>query len=276
MVNGEKITFATTCYEKDIDKVTSPEYAKKLFRVGNDCIDYRILTVGNVSDKNSARKKCEALKELGIIDDFFFSYDYYKKLKRQFKGCSRLSFLRRKKIRLIIWEILYQRKFKPFYDGINYSVSPMTACLVCPTKWLFYITEDVEIHSEKTEEWLSKSIDVMNNNDKVITATVIRADKDSTNEKEKVHRDWSVEEAVSEDNDFWYSEIFSDQCFLIDTDRVRKTREIFGEENDFCKKKYPIYGSNDFEQRLGAYIRNHKLLRATYKDDYYVHLKHWD
>lgn len=181
--------------------------------------------------------------------------------------------MRRRNLRTIIWEILKQRKFKPFYDGINYSVSPMTACLVCPTKFLFYITEDVEIHSEKTEEWLSKSIDIMNKNDKVITTTVISAGKKSLNENELMYRNWSIEEAVSEDNDFWYSELFSDQFFLIDTDRIKNTRGIFGEENDFCKKKYPTYASNDFEQRLGAYIRNHKLLRATYKGDYYVHVE---
>lgn len=56
MVNGEKITFATNCYEKDIDMITSPEFAKKLFQVSNALIDYRILMVSNVSDRTDAKK----------------------------------------------------------------------------------------------------------------------------------------------------------------------------------------------------------------------------
>ena len=272
MINGEKITLATNCYEKNIDMITSSGYAKKLFLTDNQCIDYRILMVGNVKNKKYAEERCEGLKAQGIIDDYFFGYDYYKNIKRQFKGCGRFSFLRRRGVRIIIPEILKQRKFKPFFDGIKYSISPMAALLVCPSRWLLYITEDVEIHSEKLEEWVSKSIDIMKKNDKVITAGVLMGSKDSLDGKETICKDWMKKEIVSEDEEFLYLKGFSDQCFLVDADRVKKTKEIFAEENESCINTYPIYASNSFEQRFCAYMRNHDLVRATYKNDCHVHL----
>lgn len=75
MINGEKLTLASNCYEKNINIVTDVEYAKKLFLYGMNSIDYRILLISNVRDKEIAKEKCELLKKHKIIDDYIFSFD---------------------------------------------------------------------------------------------------------------------------------------------------------------------------------------------------------
>lgn len=261
MINGEKITLASNCYEKNIDIVTDVAYAKKLFLYGLDCIDYRILLISNVRDKELAKEKCESLKKLNIIDDYIFSFDCGEAIQNIFRGCDRQSFLRKTTLREKMHALLSRKKIKSLYDGIYYSISQIAAIVTCPTKWLLFTTEDVQLHSETLENWGGQAINIINGKTEVLVANPIWNEKSDEAQKESLY----------EDEEFWYSECFSDQCFLINTDKLKSIKDILSEKNDECERVFPYYGGNCFERRICAYMKNHHLLRATYKNDFYIH-----
>ena len=261
MINGEKLTLTSNCYEKTIDIVTDVEYAKKLFLYGLSDIDYRILLISNVRDRESAKEKCEILKEQKIIDDYIFSFDCSEDIQQTFHGCARETFFRKTTLREKMRALLEKKKIKSIYDGIYYSISQIASIVTCPTKWLLFITEDVKLHPKALATWVESAIDVMNKKEEVLVANPI----------------WNAQaygaqqEALYEDEKFWYSERFSDQCFLVNTDKLKSFEGILSEKNKECEKVFPYYGGNCFERRICAYMKNHHLLRATYKYDYYIH-----
>ena len=77
-------------------------------------------------------------------------------------------------------------------------------------------------------------------------------------------------EAYDEDDDFWYSYGFSDQCCLLNIKRIKQLPQIFSETNEITEKVFPFYAGNHFERRISAYMRNHDLHRITYKHSSYV------
>lgn len=261
MINGEKVTLASNCYEKNIDIVTDVAYAKKLFLYGLDCVDYRMLLISNVQDKEMAKEKCESLKKLNIIDDYIFSFDCSEAIQNTFLGCDRQSFLRKTTLHERVQAFLRKRKIKSIYDGIYYSVSQIASIVTCPTKWLLFVTEDVQIHPETLENWGGQAINIINGKTEVLVANPIWNEKSDEAQKESLY----------EDEEFWYSECFSDQCFLINTDKLKSIKDILSEKNDECERVFPYYGGNCFERRICAYMKNHHLLRATYKHDFYIH-----
>ena len=153
MINGESITLTSNCYEKTIDIVTDVAYAKRLFLYGLDCIDYRILLISNVHDKELAKEKCESLKKLNIIDDYIFSFDCGETIQNTFRGCERQSFLRKTTLHERIHALLRKRRIKSHYDGIYYSISQIASIVTCQTKWLLFTTEDVQLRPETLENW---------------------------------------------------------------------------------------------------------------------------
>ena len=261
MINGEKLTLASNCYEKNINIVTDVEYAKKLFLYGLSDIDYRILLISNVRDKELAKGKCEILKEQKIIDDYIFSFDCSEDIQQTFHGCDRETFFRKTTLREKMHALLEKKKIKSIYDGIYYSISQIASIVTCPTKWLLFITEDVRLHPKALATWVGLAIDVINKKDEVLVANPLW----------NAQVDWAQYESLYEDKEFWYSERFSDQCFLINTDKLKLFKGILSEKNKECEKVFPYYGGNCFERRICAYMRNHHLLRATYKHDYYIH-----
>lgn len=58
---------------------------------------------------------------------------------------------------------------------------------------------------------------------------------------------------------------------MIDVDKIKGIKDFFSEKNAITEKLYPFYGGNLFERRFSAYLRNHDLLRATYKNASYIH-----
>ena len=261
MINGEKLTLASNCYEKNINIVTDVEYAKKLFLYGLNCIDYRILLISNVRDKEFAKKKCELLKEQKIIDDYIFSFDCSETIQQTFCGCDRKTFFRKTTLREKLHALFRKRKISSIYDGIYYSISQIASIVTCPTKWLLFITEDVQLHPEALAVWGAAAIGAINEKEEVLVANPVWNQR----------MDEAQKESLYEDAEFWYSECFSDQCFLINIDKLKSFKGILSEKNDECEKTFPYYGGNCFERRVCAYMKNHHLLRATFKHDYYIH-----
>ena len=255
------ITLASNCWEKNYKLITSDSWMKKLYHPGNSFIKYRNLLISNVNDREPVLKKVNSLVSNGAIDDFFFSYDYINEIENVFSNCERDTFYRKPSKREWISHFIRGDILKPRYDGLLYSVSQIAALLTCKSRYLLFVTEDVTIDDNSLFEWIEKAIKVMNNDSNVIVANPLW--NNSTTE--------AMQESFKEDDDFWYSYGFSDQCCLLDVEKIMSMPDILGEKNKITEIVYPYYAGNHFERRVGAYMRNHGLYRITYKHSSYIH-----
>ncbi|MBR1472500.1 MAG: hypothetical protein IJ600_12785 [Lachnospiraceae bacterium] len=257
------ITMASNCYYKNYELVTSEEWIKRLLLYDNDCIAHRTLFVSNIDDRKPVIDRLTCLRLGGVINDYFFSYDYFDEIERRFRNCSRESFYRRTSIKEFLDGLKRGEILKLKYDGLLYSISQICAILKCKTKYILYVTEDVIMDNKTLEGFIKESISVMNNNPKVLVANPIwnNAVKEAKNE------------SFREDDNFWYSYGFSDQCCLLDVEKIHSMTDIFAEKNSFTEKAYPYYSANCFERRMSAYMRNHGFERITYKNASYTHKK---
>ena len=260
-IDMNEITLASNCFEKNFRLITSETWAKRLFVYGNTFINSRMLMVSNIDNIDELRKRANALKSKKIIDEVIFSYDYIDQLNEMFEGCNRDSFYRKPSVREFFSATLRGNKVKKVYDGLLYSASQMAAILACKTDWLLYITEDVTLDDSCIEDWVKKSIDKMLEEPSVLVCNPLW-----NNDFEMAQK-----ESIREDEDFWYSNTFSDQCYLININRIKEKKMIFSERNYLTEKKFPIYGGNCFERRFSAYLNNHSLYRCTYKHCSYIH-----
>lgn len=255
------LTLASNCYEKNFRVVTNEEWARSLFLFENHDIKTRTLLVSNIVSRAEAKSRIENLINKQIIDKTYFSYDYLNIMQKEFLGCETNTFLRKPKIQESIHELIRGRKIKKEYDGMLYSISQIAAVLTCETEWLVFVTEDVKLDASHFGEWIKKSIECMQKDDKIIVANPIW-----NNKKEEAQK-----EAYYEDDDFWYSYGFSDQCCLLNIKRIKRIPQIFSETNKITEKVFPFYAGNHFERRISAYMRNHDLHRITYKHSSYIH-----
>jgi len=83
--------------------------------------------------------------------------------------------------------------------------------------------------------------------------------------------EYAEEEKIGEDGEFYLTQGFSDQCFLIDAERIRRNKKVFSEKNRYVEKIIPRYGGNGFEKRMYSYIMNHNLIRIVSKTQGYIH-----
>ena len=255
------LTMASNCYEKNYILVTNEEWAKQLFLFGNENIQKRVLFVSNITSREKIKERSERLIDNGIIDRLLFSYDYFDQVKDTFLGCDRNTFIRKPSLRERLHAIAQGNKLRNEYDGLLYSISQMVAILQCETEYLLYVTEDVKLDTENFIEWVNKSIDRMKEDETIIVTNPVW-----NNMIEEAR-----EEAFCEDEDFYYSFGFSDQCCLLNIKRILDLPDVFSEKNKITEKVFPFYAGNHFERRISAYMRNHNLYRATYKHSSYTH-----
>jgi hypothetical protein len=258
----EEITIATNCYELDYRVVLNLAYGKKLFHTSNDIFTNRMLTINNVNNLEDIKEMANKAIEEGLISQYYFCSEVGNDIMSTYTGCERESFVQKYPVkRCVLYALRNKRKYKRKFDGINYSLPMMCAIEKCKTRWLVWCTEDVLFPDETVREWITKSIEVMKTNEKILVANPLWNGDNRCAE----------EESVYQDENFWYSYAFSDQCFLIDVQRARKIKSIYSERNDYSEKVFPMKGGNDFEKRINAYMRNHDLQRITYKHVSYTH-----
>ena len=147
---------------------------------------------------------------------------------------------------------------KSFKGGYFYSISELTAIYLAKTDYLLHCSGDTLISRSKID-WITESIKYMEK-DKDIFASNPCWTKNIIAIKV---------ESDSEDNSFFYGKGFSDQCYLVNVQKMKK--KIYNETNSVSEMKYPKHGGMLFEKRVNAYMRNHSLKRITAKNSFYVH-----
>lgn len=157
------------------------------------------------------------------------------------------------------------RQAASLYDikGINkgfwYSAGPLAAIVKCPTEWLLYIADDVEL-VRSSPGWIDRAIFQVCNVHPGIMATSPMWHKPemallSEHPDNHLNFPWDF----PGDADWMYTRGFSDHCFLIRVSDFRKM--IYNEKNPASDRRYPAPGA--FEKRIGAYMANHGLWRQV-------------
>ena len=132
---------------------------------------------------------------------------------------------------------------------------------VCAAQSPWFVIWDSEIGLTEPMNWIDPSIAVLTENDRAFVASP------------NPHPDWlrgSVERKTATlCGDFAFGFGFSDQVFLARTRQF--ARPIYGEKC-LSSLRYPLaHLGSIFEERVDAYMRNHRLWRAIYAPAVYHH-----
>ena len=256
-----ELTLASACWEKDYEVILDSSYGNKLFH-SNSEITNRMLVINNVNDRNKIQLLLDTNK---LVDNYIFAEDRMQEVMDYwFENNYKKDFLdRRNSLRGLISQILKGKKLRFKYNGLWFSIGPLTAIYLCQTEYLLYFTGDAYLCESDNLEWIEKAIKLMEKNSKYIVANPIWNEGIAEVEKE----------AEYEDGDFFVSSGFSDQCFLLNVKRFRELLKghLFDEKNKISERLYPVYGGRCFEAVFNAYMRNHDLKRITYKFSHYIH-----
>ncbi|PSL23693.1 hypothetical protein [Chitinophaga ginsengisoli] len=234
------VSFFTVCYEGDWERILKENRLERIIRQCNYHFFEKGLIINNVKDRSLVERYAEEAVKKGIIDVYFFSEDYSDKILSEFS-------IKRSSFRL------------DFYDGYYYSIGPLTAVYNAKGKYLLYFTGDclIETHSVP---WISESIERMEADKQIFVASARGADT----EPECNHH------AIGEDESYIYTNGFSDQCFLVETRRLRD--KIYNHYH-YYTERYPIYGGDLFERRVNGYMCGNQLSRIVKKGAFYSHEK---
>ena len=226
------VTLATNCWEKDWKYLLLDGYLERMISNCDYHFAHRLLCIGNVRNLDKVRKAADKKIRNGVIDNYIVTEPLSNEV---------LSF--------------FEIEKESFHGGYGYSIAPLTSIYTCPTDLLLYFTGDSHL-TKDNNQWVRRASEMMASSPDYFVANPHDDYELST------HR--CISECDSHFTSFW----FSDQCFLVRTADFK--RPIYNEKHP-TSEEYPKYAGDSFEKRVDSFMRNHNLLRATYKDAVYVH-----
>jgi hypothetical protein len=232
-MTGKTVTFETKCWERDWKLLLCTGRLRDMVERCNYPFAERILYVNNVRDNGRVMKAAQRLKNDGTITEVVFVEDLAQQALAGL-GIDKES----------------------FRGGYYYSIQELVGIFHCKTDYLLHFSSDsIQTNSEP---WIDQAVERMEANGALFAAN---PNWDETGRQAK-------EESVSEDDLFFFSSGFSDQCYLVRPDVFR--RPIYNEEHP-ASMVYPRYGGELFEKRVNSYMRNHGCSRLTSKNTFCVH-----
>jgi hypothetical protein len=234
------VSFFTICYEGDWERILKENRLERIIRQCNYDFFERGLIINNVKDRATVEQYAKEAVKNNIIDVYYFSEDYSNEILPKFS-------ITRESFRL------------DFHDGYYYSIGPLTAVYLAKGKYLMYLTGDclIEPHSQP---WIDESVARMEADKQIFVASARGVD---TN----IECTWY---ASREDASYFYTNGFSDQCFLVETSRLQG--DIYNHYH-YYTERYPVYGGRLFEKRVNSYMCVNQLNRIVKKDAFYSHEK---
>lgn len=226
-----KITFATSCWEKDWKLILlDPDYLR-LRQIENHQFPFyeRLLIINNVSDPEAVQKAAEAKVNEGVLTRYIVASDV-------------LPFFNLERSDFNDWQ---------YYNAL----SPFNAIHFCEGDYLLYLTGDVCL--KEPVSWLPRAVRFMEKRPEVKVANLTWNDNYREAKKESYRKTW---------NFYVAKEGFSDQMFL-----VRKKDfhgPIYGEIRS-DGNHYPR--GDVFEKRVFSYMKNRGWERITYRHGAYTH-----
>jgi hypothetical protein len=229
------VTFDTKVYEKDWKFLLRDGFLKKNIERCNYNFASKNLFINNVQNLKEVLHYANKLKNSKIIDNIYVVEEFEKEV---------LDFFN-----------LTKESFK---GGFYYSIAELTSIYLCSTKYLLHFSGDSFLQKFSKVPWIDESIVIMKENPDILVA----------NPCWNFNFEEARMESFGELKNFYVGYGFSDQCFLVRVDRVRK--DIYRETNPISAR-YPEYGGELFEKRVDSYMRNHNLKRITSKNISYIH-----
>jgi hypothetical protein len=228
------VTFETKVWEKDWRYILKGDYLDKMISRCNYPFTKKILIINNVVDRVQVSKFAKEKVNDGVIDAYYFAEDYADVVLNYFKIDK-----------------------DSFDGGYYYSIAELVSIYLCDTPFLLHFSSD-SLLQKKHEQWIDKAITIFSSRTDIVVANPT----------------WDFlfheaqQESISELDDFYVGQGFSDQCYLIRMDVFKN--EIYS-ENNLQSDRYPKYGGCLFEKRVDSFMRNHDLFRITSKDVSYIH-----
>ncbi|MBX7066917.1 MAG: hypothetical protein K1X28_06780 [Parachlamydiales bacterium] len=226
-----KVTFATSCWERDWRTILlDPEYLSKR-QIGNHLYPFceKILIINNVEDLGLVERIAQGKVDEGLLTRYVVARDVLESF-----GLKRSDFNE--------WQ---------YYNAL----APLMAIYEARGDYLLYLTGDVSL--KKPVDWIDKAIRFMEKRPAVKVANLTWNDNYREARKESYRSTW---------NFYVAKEGFSDQMFLVNTDEFK--RPIYGEIRA-DGAHYPR--GDVFEKRIFSYMKNRGWERITYKRGSYVH-----
>jgi len=228
------ITFETKCYEKDWRLILTTPYLERQIEKCNRNFDFRHLIINNVENETTVRKFADKAVAKNIIDSYFLVSEYKNMV---------LDF--------------FQIPENSFNGGYYYSISELTGIYCCKTDYLLHFAGDSRIERNNSN-WINDAMELMKHRHDISIANPVWNFKYSE----------AKNESTEEDSQWFYSQGFSDQCYLIKTEEFRQPVYNYRHPDS---DRYPKYGGELFEKRVDSYLRCLNKSRITAKNVSYIH-----
>lgn len=229
------ITFETKCYEKDWQFIVKNGLIAEMIDKCNYSFDRKVLFLNNFSNYNRVKQQADLLISKNIIDEYYVVDEYAKKA---------LGFFNLTK--------------EDFKGGYYYSIAELVSIFLCETDYNLHFSGDAMMEKDCSFNWIDPAIRLMQQNADVLVANPTWDHKYSE----------ARDECIEEDENWFYSYGFSDQCYLI---KVSDFRNDIYKCNHAYSERYPKYGGELFEKRIDAYMRTNAKKRITSKACSYEH-----
>lgn len=230
-MNKPTVEFATTVYEKDWEIILKSKRLEDMIKGLNYEFDKRTLIINNVKNFEKVEQYAKKHVESGLLTSYVDVRDYKDKIKEFFKIDND--------------------------EGFYYLHQYLTMIYRCDCDYLLSLTGDSFMINN--EEWIDTAIQKIVSDNKVIVASP------------SWHGNIEIQmrESFKDDEDFYYSYVFSDQCFLLKPSFFRA--DIYNEVNELSYF-YPERGRHvKFEERIFKYLRNNDFHLIKHKRALYRH-----
>jgi hypothetical protein len=228
------VDFYVNCFERDYRQVLSEGFMQR--KVRSMCRDFArvVVTINNVADRQDATRLALKAVERGEISTFLFVADA---LPKALEKCG-LSLGSLGRVR-------------------HYIDFALVAVASAQAEFLLYCCAEVEM--EQPMDWVTPAIAKLCENPLLLVANPAWASDPGGAERE----------ALLSDGPYRVGYGFSDQIFLVRTERLRGP--VFGYTHP-AGQRYPMSDVGDiFEKRVDAFMRCEGLMRLTDTRVFYRH-----
>jgi len=230
------ITLVTTLYEKNFRHILN--YDNWFIKYENPLISKKLFIVNNIDSVEEFNK----LKSNHNNVLFIESAKYIDRVNSSFN------------IIIDVNDVSYKYSIQHYLSIILDDDNP----------YVLQVGSDCEI-KEEIETYIVESINLLNNNDKILSTTIPWA-PNATEIGIHEEKFFNIKNSVE---NFYMSKIFSDQFFLSNKKRVLNNVD-FSDIRDL--HNFPTYGGNSFEKIFTNTLISKDFYRAIYKtNNYYTH-----
>ncbi len=240
-----EVTFATSCYEKDWEKVLDSSFLKKKINNHKFVFKRKILIINNVINERKVISEAQKLLKETFFTDIYLSSEFEEEV---------FHFFQLKKDDFLAYDDRLEYKVSDEWVYYN-ALAPLTAIYLTETDYLLYTTGDIFLEEEIS--WIEEAIGLMEKKKsyKIANLTWDYKYKEALKESYKIRKNFFISKRG-----------FSDQLFLGKVKDLQKP--IYSE---IRKDAHHFPRGDVFEKRVFSYMINHKWKRITYKHGSYLH-----